>query len=69
MQGRALTRSEMGFINQVNNLRGEFQNWEYGVPRLPTTDSIRLKDKELIVSKQLEWKKSIEGLKERIPQI
>ena len=69
VQGRQLSRSEIEFINQVNNVRGEFQNWEYGEFKLPAVGSIRLKDKEDILQEQLDWKRGIEDLFEKIKQI
>jgi len=69
VQGRQLTRSEIEFIDQVNNLRGEFQNWEYGEFPLPSVDSIRLRDKASIIKKQSDWKQSIEKLFDQIKQI
>jgi len=69
VQGRALTRSELAFVEQVNQLRGELQNWEYGEPKLPSTDFIRIKDKEKLMEEQTTWKKWIEDIFEKIKQI
>ena len=68
VEGRTLTRSELAFIDQVNNFRGVFQNWEYGEPKLPTIDYIRLKNKDQILEKQVEWKEGIEDLFAEIKQ-
>ncbi len=69
VQGRQLTLSEIEFIKQVNNVRGEFQNWEYSESKLPIVESIRLKDKEQLLQAQLDWKEGIEALFDKINQI
>lgn len=69
VQGRELTRSEMEFINQVNNVRGEFQKWEYSELKLPAVETIRLKEKENILQEQVDWKKEIEVLLDKITEI
>lgn len=57
VQGRQLTQTEMDFTEKVDDLRGQFQTWEYEEPKLPiSADVVRLKDKERLIKKQEEWK-------------
>lgn len=70
VQGRQLTREEIGFVDQVNEIRGEYQNWQYAEPRLPSyEDNIRLKEKESILKQQEDWKEEIRELNFKVLSI